>query len=307
MKKNIDLSANGKLLLAGEYLVLVGAKALAFPLRFGQSMHIEPAGHNQLHWVSNEQGMTWFSCDLDPTTLDIITASDHKVALRLTDILLNAKKMNTEFLTGSIGLNIYVEANYPLKWGLGSSSTLVALIACWAEVDKYHLFRLTSLGSGYDIACTDRNSLLFYQRENGGINVDDAHPGKALLNNTCFAYLGKKQETAIELSAFLSEKNFTSFDVERISELSLRICKADDPSNLCSLVDEHEGILSRILKKEQIGNRFPGFPGSVKSLGAWGGDFAMCVSEMKNQDIKTWLTQTGFNDVFSFDELMVLF
>jgi mevalonate kinase len=305
MKKNIDLSANGKLLLAGEYLVLVGAKALAFPIRFGQSMQIEPAGHNQLHWVSNEQGMTWFSCDLDPSTLDIITASDYKVALRLADILLNAKKMNAEFLTGSMGLNIYVEANYPLKWGLGSSSTLIALIALWAEVDKYHLFRLISQGSGYDIACTDRNSLLFYQWENGGINVDVTHPGKALLNNTCFAYLGKKQETAGEVSAFLSEKNFASMDVERISELSLQICKADDPLILCSLIDEHEEILCRILKKDRIAKHFPGFPGSVKSLGAWGGDFAMFVSDMKNQDIKTWLKQTGFNDVFIFNELKV--
>ena len=305
MKKNIDLSANGKLLLTGEYLVLVGAKALAFPLRLGQSMYIEPAGHQQLRWISKEQGMTWFSSDLDSSKLDIVTASDYEVSLRLAEILLNAKRINAEFLTGSPGFNIYLEANYPLKWGLGSSSTLISLIAGWAEVDKYQLFRLTSQGSGYDIACTDHKSLLFYQWTNGKTYVDDAHPGKALLNNTCFTYLGKKQETAEEVSAFLSERNFTDFDVERVSELSIQICKADDPSILCSLVDEHEDILSRILKKERIGNRFPGFPGTVKSLGAWGGDFAMFVSERGNNFIKTWLTETGFEDVFTFDELKV--
>ena len=305
MKENIDLSANGKLLLTGEYLVLVGAVALAFPVRFGQSIHVEPDHHHRIQWVSKENGITWFSCDLKSTTLEIISTSDHQIASRLVNLLLSAKRINPKYLSENPGLNISVDANYPLNWGLGSSSTLIALVAEWAQVDKFKLFRQISQGSGYDVACTDRNSMLFYQLSNGEVFVHDAQPGKAILNHTCFAYLGKKQETAVEVSAFLAGKNFTNFDVERISELSLRICKADDPSILCSLVDEHEDILGRILIKERIGNRFPGFPGSVKSLGAWGGDFAMFVSEIGNEFIKTWLKQKGFSVVFSYDELKI--
>jgi mevalonate kinase len=305
MKENIDLSANGKLLLTGEYLVLVGAEALAFPVRFGQSIHVEPDHHHRIQWVSKENGITWFSCDLKSTTLEIISTSDQQIASRLVNLLLSAQMINPEFLNRNQGFNISVESNYPLRWGLGSSSTLIALVAGWAQVDKFKLYRLVSKGSGYDVACTDRNSMLFYQLYNGKVSVHDAQPGKAILNHTCFAYLGKKQETAEEVSAFLFEKKFSQGDVDRISELSSQICKSDNPSILCSLVEEHEKILGSILQKGRIAKRFHGFPGSVKSLGAWGGDFAMFVSEKGNEFIKTWLKQTGFNDVFTFNELKV--
>jgi len=303
MKKNIDFSANGKLLLTGEYLVLVGAEALAFPVRFGQTLNVEPNEQEVIRWTSKEKGNSWFACDLDPCSLKIISTSDRQITIRLVNLLLSAKKINPKFLSDNQGLNIALEANYQLKWGLGSSSTLIALVAGWAQVDKFKLFRLISQGSGYDVACTDRKSMLFYQWNNGEIFINDARPGKALLNHTCFAYLGNKQETSEEVSVFLASENFTRMDINRISKLSLQICKADDPSVLCSLVEEHEEILSRILKKERISKRFPGFPGSVKSLGAWGGDFAMFISAMRNQDIKTWLKQSGLIDVFTFEEL----
>ena len=305
MKENTDLRANGKLLLTGEYLVLVGAEALAFPVRYGQALHAESSDQQFIHWISKENGVIWFSCDLEPVSLKIISTTDLQTANRLTGLLLSVKKLNPKFLSGNKGINIAVEANYPLKWGLGSSSTLIALVARWALVDKFELFRLISKGSGYDVACTDHNSIFFYQVKNREVSISEAQPGKALLNHTCFAYLGKKQESAEEVSVFLSEKNFLPADVDRVSELSLQICKADDPLILCSLVDEHEEILSRILKKERIAKRFHGFPGTVKSLGAWGGDFAMFVSAKGNEFIKTWLKQTGYKDVFSFDELKV--
>jgi hypothetical protein len=117
--------------------------------------------------------------------------------------------------------------------------------------------------------------------------------------------LGKKQETAGEVSAFLSAKNYSQDEIERISELSHHICAENDPLILCSLVEEHEQILCRILKKERIGKRFPGFSGSVKSLGAWGGDFAMFVSIGKNEDIKDWLKQSGLPDAFTLNELKI--
>ncbi|MEQ3661167.1 MAG: GHMP kinase, partial [Flavobacterium sp.] len=38
--------SNGKLLLTGEYVVLDGAKALAVPTKFGQSLSIESGINN---------------------------------------------------------------------------------------------------------------------------------------------------------------------------------------------------------------------------------------------------------------------
>jgi mevalonate kinase len=299
------LHANGKLLISGEYLVIAGSKALAFPLKFGQSIHINPSENRLLTWTSDDPQGTWFTCEMDPVTIESLQTSNPGVSEYLRSLLKAARQLNPLFLTDPEGLNITVNANYPLKWGLGSSSTLIALIAGWAQVDKFKLFRLISKGSGYDVACTDRHSMFFYQLNHGTVYMNDTQPGNGLLKHTCFAYLGNKQESAREVSDFLSKGNFSQTDINRISDLSMLICNADDPSILCYLVEEHEEILSRILNKERIAKRFPGFPGSVKSLGAWGGDFAMFTSELDHLQIKKWLQSAGLVDIFTFDELKV--
>ena len=305
MIKEIRLRANGKLLISGEYLVLAGAKAVAFPLRFGQSIHVNQSENRILSWISVDTEGTWFRCDIDPVTLNSMKTTDARVSSHLVMLLKAARKLNPSFLQDFPGLDITVKANYPLKWGLGSSSTLIALIAGWAETDKFGLFRLISIGSGFDVACTDRNSIFLYQLKNGEPSMEDIIPGKAILDHTCFGYLGNKQDSPAEVAAFLTDKKFTPDDVTRISSLSMEISMADEPSAFISLIEEHEEIMSRILRKNRIAKQFPGFPGTVKSLGAWGGDFAMFASTMKNHQIKAWLKQSGFHDIFTFEQLKV--
>ena len=55
------LKANGKLLLSGEYLVLNGAKALAFPICFGQEMNVEFIAEPKLIFKSTENNQEWFN------------------------------------------------------------------------------------------------------------------------------------------------------------------------------------------------------------------------------------------------------
>jgi hypothetical protein len=284
---------------------MVGAEALAFPVKFGQTLFVDPCVQNFIHWVSKEKGITWFTCDLDPVSMEINSTSDLTIAIRLADILNAAKKINPDFLCENHGLNISVEANYPLNWGLGSSSTLIALISKWAEVDPFHLFRAVSNGSGYDIACALRKKMFFYQVNDEQPVMRSATPGKALSEYACFAYLGSKQDTVYEVEMFLKRLNFSVLDVKRISELSQLICHAETFGDLACMVKEHERILSRILNKNTVADQFPGFPGTVKSLGAWGGDFAMFASIYDHQTVKRVLSGYGIDKVFTFHELEV--
>jgi mevalonate kinase len=305
MKKNIDFSANGKLLLTGEYLVLAGAEALAFPVRFGQTLKFASSNIPGIRWISLELGKQWFSCEIETADLRIISTTDQGTARQLTGLLKTARSLQPGFLENVSGLEISVNANYPLKWGLGSSSTLISLLTQWAGVDPFSLFRKISNGSGYDIACATRREMLLYRLHEGLPDIRSAIPGKALREHACFAYLGKKQQTAKEVSDFLSGKNYTRNDIERISELSGLICDAQDPGVLIGLIKEHEAILGGILKKKPIASQFQGFPGTVKSLGAWGGDFGMFVSHLSNIEIKEWLKGMGFSEVFSYEELKI--
>jgi mevalonate kinase len=303
MKTPIEIHANGKLLITGEYLVLVGAKALALPVRFGQSLHVEEIKKKIIDWESTSLGETWFTGEFNPESLDVISTDKPVISSGLKKLLSAARKLNPEFLTDETGYKVSIHANYQLSWGLGSSSTLCFIIAKWARVDAYDLFRLISPGSGYDIACAGQQDLLYYQLIEGHPIITPTRAGKALRDNTYFVYLGKKQDSRKEVKAFSTNSNYTDKEVEQVSRLASFICQAESASELIHLVDEHEAILCSILKRKPITRQFSNFPGTVKSLGAWGGDFAMFVSEESPETITNILQKNGFSTVFTFTEI----
>ena len=49
---------------------------------------------------------------------------------------------------------------------------------------------------------------------------------------------------------------------------------------------------------------FSDFEGSVKSLGAWGGDFALAASDMNESQISAYFSSKGFNTVISYRDMI---
>ena len=66
--------ANGKLLITGEYLILKGAKSLAIPTKFGQSLHYDKTKNDSLLvWNSLDyKNKTWFNATFDLNKSKII-------------------------------------------------------------------------------------------------------------------------------------------------------------------------------------------------------------------------------------------
>ena len=63
-------------------------------------------------------------------------------------------------------------------------------------------------------------------------------------------------------------------------------------------MNTHEKLLGKELKMECVKDtRFSDFEGSIKSLGAWGGDFVMIASKMSESETKTYFADKGY-DVF---------
>ena len=140
--------SNGKLLLTGEYLVLDEAKALALPARYGQNLSIQKHNEPKLIWESyTNDNELWLQISFDLPRLRIINASFDSskdggydsLAERLQNILLEAKKLNPDFLSSKQGFFAKSKLTFPRNWGLGSSSTLINNIAQWANVDAYQL------------------------------------------------------------------------------------------------------------------------------------------------------------------------
>ena len=146
--------AHGKFLLTGEYLVLKGALSLALPLKLGQSLQVSLADTDthRLHWMASQPDKHWFSVLFDTDTLEPVSTDDPAKAEKLSSILKAVRQLKPNAFLGC-DMRFHTHLDFDPEWGLGSSSTLIANLARWANVNPYELLKMTFGGSGYDIAC----------------------------------------------------------------------------------------------------------------------------------------------------------
>jgi mevalonate kinase len=301
-----QLFSHGKLLLTGEYMVLLGAKALALPLRFGQTMTIYKTGNTgMLLWNALQYNKVWFSCSFQLAGLSVLETTDIQVATQLQHILSAAKELNLSFLSNTNGLNIATNINFNRDWGFGTSSSLLVNIAQWADVNPYTLHWKVSDGSGYDIACARETQALIYAVENRQPKVKLFPYNPPFKENMFFVYLGKKQVTEASIKDFARDVQKYKDEVTRISEITELFSAATTLEAAIALIDEHEKIIAGIIGIPPVKERlFPDFSGTVKSLGAWGGDFVMAITEIPKPHVYGYFRKMGLNTVFTFNEVM---
>lgn len=70
-------------------------------------------------------------------------------------------------------------------------------------------------------------------------------------------------------------------------------------------VYDHEQIIANALNLKKVKDiHFQDYWGAVKSLGAWGGDFALVTSNKSVKETKEYFRLRGFETVMGFDELI---
>ncbi len=305
--------SHGKFLLTGEYLVLRGAMALALPLKLGQNMAVETRHGTSLQWNAYKPDGPWFSVTLHPTTLEIIHCDDAAKAERLAQILKAVKQLNP--IAFEDGLHFETHLDFDPEWGLGSSSTLIANLAQWAKVNPYELLRLTFGGSGYDIACATAEQPIFYQvitevpepveGPNPMVKPIDFIPSFA--DHLFFIYQGQKQSSSKEVKAFLEKTNPIDLqkDITAVSWISRAVPQCQNLDDFGLLMQCHERIISRCIGQEPVQKRFPDFEGTLKSLGAWGGDFLLAATEWDESQVKAYFKGKGLEVVFGYKEMVL--
>jgi len=300
--------SNGKLLITGEYLVLDGALSLALPTLYGQSLAVKETKDRILVWKSlDDKGKTWFeiSYDLDKfsqVSENALTSETQAISDRLIKILLEAKKLNPNFMASNQGLEISTALNFPREWGLGSSSTLINNIAQWANIDAYTLLWNAFSGSGYDLACAQHNGPITYQLNNSKPIAIPVSFNPSFKNNLYFVYLNQKQNSR-EGIAHYREKDFNSFTpLSQISSITQRILTCTRLTQFEKLIKKHEAIISEILEVPTVKERlFPDYKGAVKSLGAWGGDFILATG---NKNTPDYFKEKGYSIILPYSKMV---
>ena len=293
--------SNGKLLITGEYLVLNGAEAFALPLSCGQSLNYKKTSDNLIKWNSYDlKNNIWFSAIIDKDNLQVTDSSNLTLSKRLNGILKSIRNYNPEFLNEN-GCEIETKLNFDKDWGLGSSSTLISNLSKLANVDPYLILNETFGGSGYDIACSNVRHPILYSLNNGKRVIQKVEFNPPFKDNIYFIYLNKKQDSSKEILSYANLKISRS-DIDKVTSISKQIIKTKSQQEFNLLLDSHEEILSSILKRDTIKKElFSDFEGSIKNLGAWGGDFILASSKTNPS---TYFISKGFNSVFSYNEMV---
>ncbi len=291
--------ASGKLLLTAEYAVLRGALALSLPTKFGQELSVKPAQENVFSWTSlDRNNNTWFKTTFTHD-LQILKTTDQKIAEKLMSIFNMAKKENPHFLSSPVQAETNVD--FDLNWGLGTSSTLIALIANWAKIDALKLFFATQKGSGYDVATAVKNTPITYTLNQKVAAFHSVSFNPAFRHNLFFVYLGKKQRSDKEVTKF-SQQNISDADLLAITALTKQILNCTDLAEFSDCITKHEEITSGFLDYQTVKQKlFADYPGALKSLGAWGGDFILAVGT--KADV-TYFHNKGLQTVLSWEEMI---
>ena len=304
--------SNGKLLLTGEYLVLDSATALAVPTKFGQDLLVNKIKEPQLIWKSfTHTKDCWFEVVFDlpklrlvSTTFDSeIEGNEELIAETLQDILKEARILNPDFLNSVTGFMVNTNLTFPRNWGLGTSSTLVNNIAQWASVDAYQLLWNSFSGSGYDIANAQHNTPILYEVKNQKSVVKKVEFMPSFSDQLFFIHLNKKQDSKDGIARFKEKREKINNEIQLVSEISRQLIQEQKLSEFEKLIHEHEKIISSIIELPTVKERlFPDYFGTLKSLGAWGGDFILATGNNKTpQYFKT----KGYTTILRYSDMVL--
>lgn len=297
-------SAHGKLLLSGEYFVLDGALGLALPANYGQHLALfaKPDSPNSLHWKSyTSSGNCWFEAVFafpEGQILHTTASSVSDTLLKILGILQERAPVFNETIRSGLQIRTYLD--FPENWGLGSSSTLISCLAQSTGINPFELLDATMGGSGYDIACAQARGPLLYQKPSF-VNI----PFRPSFHRQLyFVHLGHKQNSREGIARYRAAGRAPQKLIDSISKLSLALAAAETQQHFDRILIEHENLVSKYLGLTRAQELyFPDFEGTIKSLGAWGGDFVLASAQSSTNQTYQYFKEKGYSTILPWEQI----
>lgn len=299
--------ANGKLLLTAEYFVLDGALALALPCRVGQSLTVLAHDIPEIHWHSFDEKRTlWFEGRFKWPPGKYLEGSDQEVGEQLSKIFRAIRASGGFQHQGTVGWRMETRLEFPRKWGLGTSSTLIANLARWKGVNAYQLQEDTFGGSGYDVACAFADGPILYRRNRPRPTVTSVVFEPPFYDQLYFVYLGKKQNSREGITHYRERGRVKEAEIKQMTQLTKAFVVATSLEEFEALIREHEAIVTKKIKIECAKTKyFSDFWGEIKSLGAWGGDFVLATSQRSASETLAYFQNKGFPEILKYADLIL--
>ncbi len=196
---------------------------------------------------------------------------------------------------------VETQLEFEPEWGLGSSSTLLVNLSKWTGADPYEIQKKHFHGSGYDIATGINAAPTVYRLEKEQPIATKIEWNPPFKDDLLFVYSGQKK---------ISREAVKRFKCEEVQyEMLHKISRITDAVIECQTLDEfmewmkiHEEITGELLHQAPIIRHFPDFQGTIKSLGAWGGDFFLAAGK---EDLRTYFSNKGYHTMFHWDQIIL--
>lgn len=253
----------------------------------------------------DKEGNSWFNSHISLYDFSAINTTDQDISDNLQKVLKNAVRLNSEFLSKWNGFKVVTHLEFPRDWGLGSSSTLYSLIGDWADINSLMLYFKVDNGSGYDVACSGAGQPIIYYANDDEVSYTPVEFDPSYKKNLYFVHLNKKQDSKQGIKEYLKAVKNRKTLVKTITTISDEMSEAKDLKTFSNLMEKHEDVIAHHTGFEKVKDlHFSDYWGSVKSLGAWGGDFVLATSSKSAIDTKAYFSEKGFDTVLAYDEMI---
>jgi len=295
------------LLLSGEYAVLDGAKALCLPTKLGQKLNVKPSRGSDLIWVSQDtKGEKWFEAHISLYDFSPVKTNNEEIAAYIGKLLKNSVRLNSEFLDKWNGFKVITDLEFPLEWGLGSSSSLIYAVAAWADINPFFLHFKMSEGSGYDIACAGAEGPLHYMLKDDELSYAEIDYSPSFKDKLYFVYLEKKEDSAEAVRSYLKTGNNRKQTAQEITDITDKLIDCKSLDKFEELITRHEDVIAKATGHTKIkDDKFSDYWGCVKSLGAWGGDFVLATSQKTSAETRDYFRSKGLETVIPYEDLVL--
>ena len=301
--------APGKIMLSGEYTVLNGALALAIPTAgYGQTLFVSSLKKDEIFWESFDPEGKWFETHFSQDLQQIKETTNQSQAVVIQQLLLFIKKQKPELFDKA--LHFRTELNFNREWGLGSSSSLIALLSIWSGVPAFDLLDISFGGSGYDVIVAMANKAVLYHLLDTSVKLP-LYRGKlpvwqpvdfcpSFAGEVYLIYRNIKQNSRDEIKIY-KRKPANEQQVDMISRISNAMVDCKELNDFEMLIAKHEQIISQVLQRPTVQNEFfSDYPGKIKSLGAWGGDFILAT----RKNAPDYFKAKGFNTIINLKDIL---
>ena len=280
-------------------MVLDGAKALALPTKLGQRLSVTHNDNAFHHWQSlDHRGEVWFECTFDLQLTRTIRTSDTQRAQVLLQILQYIQSRHTQLFTNAIVFTTKLDFNP--EWGLGSSSTFIHNLAQWSGVQAFDLLQISFGGSGYDVAVAIADKPIVYRMDGQKPRWKKVAIDWHFKDQLWFVYLNQKQNSREGIRQYKAHPA-NQKQIEQISNITEQLLSCNDLTAFEKIIHQHESLISNIIQLKTVKEKlFSDYSGSIKSLGAWGGDFVLATGS----DAPAYFNAKGYETVISYQDFI---